>query len=92
MFIGGDRELKTLNSHYNTTSFGFFYIYGRRRVGKTELIKEFIKDKKAIFFTGVEDTKEVNLADFSLAVREALHHTKSKAVYADFKEVGNSSK
>jgi len=86
MFIGRERELKTLNEHYGSGNFEFFCIYGRRRVGKTELIKEFIKDKKAIFFTGVEDTKAVNLADFSDSVRETLHNTKSKAVYADFKE------
>ena len=28
-------------------------IYGRRRVGKTQLIEEFIRDKRTIFFTGV---------------------------------------
>ena len=53
MFVGRTRELKTLNEHYSDGTFEFFCIYGRRRVGKTELIKEFIKDKKAVFFTGV---------------------------------------
>ena len=86
MFIGRESELKTLNDHYNSDKFEFFCIYGRRRVGKTELIKEFIKGKKAIFFTGVEDTKDVNLADLSYAVQETLHNTKGKAIYADFKE------
>ena len=57
MFIGRKKEINTLNDHYTNDGFSFFCIYGRRRVGKTELIKEFIKDKKAIFFTGVEDTK-----------------------------------
>jgi len=86
MFIGRESELKTLNGHFAGNSFEFFCIYGRRRVGKTELIKEFIKDKTAIFFTGVDDTKDVNLAGFSHAVREALHNAKGKAVYSDFKD------
>ena len=86
MFIGRERELGTLERHYGSGNFELFCIYGRRRVGKTELIKEFIKGKKSIFFTGVEDTKNVNLADFSSAVMETLHNTKSKAVYADFRE------
>ena len=85
MFIGRERELKTLNEHYANKSFEFFCIYGRRRVGKTELIKEFIKGKKAIFFTGVEDTKAVNLAGFSNAIHEALYDSKSKLTYSDFK-------
>ncbi|MDR1322698.1 MAG: ATP-binding protein [Gracilibacteraceae bacterium] len=86
MFIGRERELKTLSQHYNSGSFEFFCIYGRRRVGKTELIKEFIKGKKSVFFTGLEDTKEVNLTNFSHAVRETLHGAKGKAIYADFNE------
>jgi len=86
MFVGREREIKTLNEHYDRDGFEFFCIYGRRRVGKTELIKEFVKGKKAIFFTGVEDTKYVNLTEFSYAVREALYDTKSKALYSDFKD------
>ncbi|MCL2365497.1 MAG: ATP-binding protein [Oscillospiraceae bacterium] len=86
MFIGRERELNSLNNHYNSGKFELFCIYGRRRVGKTELIKEFIKGKKAVFFTGVEDTKRINLSELSGSIREALYGSKSKAIYADFKE------
>jgi len=86
MFIGRESELNSLSEHYASGNFEFFCIYGRRRVGKTELIKEFIKGKKAIFFTAVEDTKDVNLVDFSQSVRKTLYDIKSKAVYADFGE------
>jgi len=86
MFIGRQRELKTLNDHYSSGSFEFFCIYGRRRVGKTQLIKEFARDKKTIFFTCVEDTKNVNLAGFSFSVHETLHKAKGRLVYADFKQ------
>ena len=40
-FIGRTSELATLNTELNRGS-GFVVIYGRRRVGKTTLIKEFI--------------------------------------------------
>ena len=54
MFIGRDRELKTLCNLYASDKFEFAVIYGRRRVGKTELIKQFIDEKRAIYFMGIE--------------------------------------
>ena len=50
MFIGRKEELRSLNEYYNKSKYECAVIYGRRRVGKTELITEFIKDKKHIFF------------------------------------------
>ncbi len=50
MFIGREYELEALNKLYNSNKFEFAVIYGRRRAGKTALVSEFIKDKKAIFF------------------------------------------
>lgn len=49
MFIGRKRELASLDRLYASNKFEFTVIYGRRRVGKTALINQFIKDKKAIF-------------------------------------------
>ena len=43
-FIGRTSELATLNAELERGS-GFVVIYGRRRVGKTTLIKEFLKKK-----------------------------------------------
>ncbi|MCL1918797.1 MAG: ATP-binding protein [Peptococcaceae bacterium] len=76
MFIGRETELKRLNERYNSGEFECVTIYGRRRIGKTELIKEFIKDKKAIFFTALEDEYEANLAALSRAVFETLNDIK----------------
>lgn len=45
-------------------------IYGRRRVGKTALIKAFIKDKPAIYIQGIEATKELNLQYLSDAIMD----------------------
>ena len=46
-FIGREDELLRLNNEYVNDS-SFVVIYGRRRVGKTTLIKEFIKNKTAV--------------------------------------------
>ena len=48
MFIGRDKELNTLDKLYNSDKFEFAVIYGRRRVGKTALINQFLKEKKSI--------------------------------------------
>ena len=53
MFIGRQKELETLAGQYTKNEFSFIPIYGRRRVGKTQLIEEFIRDKSAIFFTAI---------------------------------------
>lgn len=49
MFVGREQELNTLNKLYYSDKFEFAVIYGRRRIGKTALIKEFAKDKGCIF-------------------------------------------
>ena len=70
MFIGREQELRTLNQLYASGKFEFAVIYGRRRVGKTALISEFIKGKDAIFFTGVETNAKQNLENFSQCIMD----------------------
>lgn len=70
MFIGREDELNTLNKLYNSDKFEFAVIYGRRRVGKTALINEFVKGKDTIFFTGVETNAKQNLDNLSRSIME----------------------
>ena len=49
-FINRDTELTSLNDRWVQKKPHFIIIYGKRRVGKTELIKQFIKGKPAIYF------------------------------------------
>lgn len=65
MFVGREKELDSLNKLYNEKSFQMVVIYGRRRIGKTTLINEFISDKPAIFFTAQEVNDSLNLNQFS---------------------------
>lgn len=68
MFIGRKKELAKLESLYETNKFQFAVIYGRRRIGKTALIREFIKDKPAIYYVGLEENIHDNLVRFSTAI------------------------
>ena len=49
MFIGRETELKFLNDKYNTENGQLVVLYGRRRVGKTETLREFCKGKPHVF-------------------------------------------
>jgi len=49
-FIGRAFELRELEEEYGKGNFALSVIYGRRRVGKTYLIKEFLKRKKGYFY------------------------------------------
>jgi len=71
MFIGRQKELEALSDQYQQDRFTFIPVYGRRRVGKTQLIEEFIRDKRAIFFTAVnKGTYKNNLELLSKAIFE----------------------
>lgn len=70
MFIGRERELNSLSKLYESDKFQFVVIYGRRRVGKTALISQFMKEKEAIYFMGVESNAKQNLENFSKNIME----------------------
>ncbi len=60
MIIGRRRELEELEKAYKSREAQFITVFGRRRVGKTFLIREFFKEKGCHFFhaTGVEHGKQ----------------------------------
>ncbi|MBO4552555.1 MAG: ATP-binding protein [Candidatus Methanomethylophilaceae archaeon] len=74
MFYGREDELAELNRRYDSEGFQFVPVYGRRRVGKTALIDEFIKDKAAVKFTAVKGSYSTNmrlLSSIVLGVKNA---------------------
>ena len=70
MFIGRERELASLKDFYEKDGVGMTVIYGRRRIGKSTLIAEFVKDKKVIFYTATKVGKDRNLELFSNQVTD----------------------
>lgn len=65
MFIGREQELEFLNSKYKSTGGQLIVLYGRRRVGKTETLREFCKGKPHVFFSCTQATDKVQLRNFS---------------------------
>ncbi|WP_302952403.1 ATP-binding protein [Holdemania filiformis] len=84
MFIGRTRELAALDRLYQSDRFEFAVIYGRRRVGKTTLINQFINDKKAIYFMGVESNAKQNLENFSRSILEMETGFKAETTFLSF--------
>ena len=50
LFVDRERELAFLEQHHNAKSAEFVVIYGRRRVGKTELVAQFSKNEPHVYF------------------------------------------
>lgn len=65
MFIGREVELKFLNDKYQEKSGQLIVLYGRRRIGKTETLREFCKGKPHVFFSCTQTTDRVQLRNFS---------------------------
>ena len=65
MFYGRTEELNLLEKRYQKGKFECIVMYGRRRVGKTELIKEFSKNKPTIFFSALHASSQENLETLS---------------------------
>ena len=59
-FIDREQEMETLTDEYNREGSSLVIIYGRRRVGKTTLISEFIRDKQALFFLASQESESQN--------------------------------
>ena len=72
MFYGRKNELKKLENEYLKPN-SLCSIYGLKRIGKTSLINEFIKDKKCIMFQAKEVSNKDNLKSFSYKILESFN-------------------
>lgn len=85
MFIGRERELADLNRRYESGKFEFAVIYGRRRVGKTILINEFVKDKECILYSATETNAKQNLTELSRSIYALSDdYSNSESVFSSF--------
>jgi AAA+ ATPase superfamily predicted ATPase len=68
MFIAREEELNDLEKQTLSKRFEMPIIYGRRRIGKTFLIQEFIKDKRAIMYVATKSGERANLSRLAEAI------------------------
>jgi AAA+ ATPase superfamily predicted ATPase len=65
MFVNRTEELGYLEKLYEEKNGRLLIIYGRRRIGKTELLRQFSKDKKHLFFSSDLSSEQEQLRQFS---------------------------
>ncbi|MBQ8673367.1 MAG: AAA family ATPase [Bacteroides sp.] len=69
--IGRKKELKLLKEYINSDKSEFVAVYGRRRVGKTFLIRKSVGDEFSFFVTGVHGAaKSEQLINFAIALQK----------------------
>ena len=89
--IGRNTEIEELMQLYRRNRPEFVAVYGRRRVGKTYLIKELFKDKMAFYHTGMSplDADEANILQdqlksfYNSLVRYGLEPTEHPKTWLD---------
>ena len=72
-FIGREDELKVLEELAGSGRPEFFVLYGRRRVGKTELLQRLCSgEHRAVYFLAAQVREKDNLRSFKEALKEGL--------------------
>ena len=88
-FVDREKEINLLEKEYREKRPSFFILYGRRRVGKTELLIKFIKNKPGIYFLSTTEGDFHNIKAFQEKLSETMgsyiKHINIKDWYALFK-------
>jgi uncharacterized protein len=64
MFVGRKAELALLNQQYERADAAFVPIHGRRRIGKSELILHFLRDRPSLYHVGKTAPAQLQLSEF----------------------------
>lgn len=67
-FIDRKEELEILEKDYKNLKNAFIVVYGRRRLGKTRLIDEFLKNKDSIRYTAADTSTRIQIREFQQAL------------------------
>jgi len=70
MFINRKKELEALKDEYNSKRASFSVVYGRRRVGKTALLSQFIRNKKHIYLYITQSDLKSQLQSFTIQIKQ----------------------
>lgn len=73
-FINREKELSFLQEAFSSDRAELIVIYGRRRIGKTELIKKGIQGKKAGYFFVEQALEKDNLESFRNIISQTLNN------------------
>jgi len=70
LFIGRKQEMKFLEDYYNRNKNDLIVVYGRRGIGKTELLRGFSKDISCLYYTARECSEKEQLLTMQKEWRE----------------------
>ncbi|MCL2796994.1 MAG: ATP-binding protein [Firmicutes bacterium] len=84
-FIGRESELDKLDEIFASDRFEFGIVYGRRRIGKSTLLKKFIRDKPSVYLVANEKKLEMNLELFAKEIGKFTGQTDIK--FASFSDM-----
>ncbi|MEM3489057.1 MAG: ATP-binding protein [Nitrososphaerota archaeon] len=85
-FVDRRDELQALNGLLNKKRAALVLLYGRRRVGKTRIIQEFMKDKRGLYFYVPNAEEKTILAEFSRVVETEFFEGFRFVDFASFME------
>jgi len=69
-FKNRHKELDLLDGTYKSNKPKLIILYGRRRVGKTELLKEFLRKNKGLYLLARQESEKEQLEKFSKQISE----------------------
>ena len=72
VLVDREYELRLLEHEYRAPGFRLVVVYGRRRVGKTFLLRWFCCGRPCVYYVAAELPYESLAREFSLAVKESL--------------------
>lgn len=72
-FLGRARELQFLEQLFASNTPELFVLYGRRRVGKTELLQQFCRERRAVYFLAAQVREKDNLRAFRDTLADGLN-------------------
>ena len=74
-FYDRKEETKMFKAFFEAEDFKLFILYGRRRVGKTYLLKHCTQNRKGVFFSGRQISSDLLLELFSQEAGKIMHMT-----------------
>ena len=84
MFVNRNSELEFLERKWKEKGAQLIIIYGRRRVGKTMLLKEFLKNRKGVYFLATADSMGENIKGLA----EKFAELTGKEYFMEVKDFG----
>jgi len=87
MFVNRVRELAFLEKRYVSSQAELLVLYGRRRVGKTELLRRFCENKAHFFYVADLGTQETTLQEASRRFGEQFFNDSDAVHFANWEQI-----